>query len=192
MYKAVDVGGQFLTFVSFPAQANRLSTLDSRFGMGYRLWIRVLLDFLLLGPQIIKAGKIRRRRSRKAHLRAVAFQRFSSVSSRIGVHDTNLTLPVLTLCTVYLNLYSDIESFRDPCLFYFRYKLCRIFRAGVRSQVQRRGGRKWGVILPLFLGGTSKELLPLGPDATSAKTLQWTAHPMELFGKPLGSRGRIH
>ena len=87
MYKAVDVGGQLLTFVFFLTQANRLSTLDSYFGMGHCLWIRVLLDFLLLGPQIIKARKIKRR-SRKTHSRAVAFQRCPSVSSRIGVYMT--------------------------------------------------------------------------------------------------------
>ena len=138
MYKAVDVGGQFLTLVSFPAQANRFSTLDSHFGMGYRLWIRILLDFLLLGPQIIEAGKTRRRRSRKAHLQAVAFQQSSSVSSRIGVHDTDLTLPVLALCTVHINLYSYIESLRAPVSFVFVTNF--VGYSGLESGLKFRGG----------------------------------------------------
>jgi hypothetical protein len=58
MFKAEDVGGQLLTVVSFHAQANRLSTFDSHFGMGHRLWVLFLLTFILLGPQIIEAGKI--------------------------------------------------------------------------------------------------------------------------------------
>lgn len=59
MYKAEDVGGQFLTVLSFPTRAERLLIFDSCFGMGHCLWIRLLLDFLLLGPQIIKAWEIR-------------------------------------------------------------------------------------------------------------------------------------
>jgi len=86
MYKAENVGGQFSTFVSFPAQADRLSTLRSYFGMDHRLWIRLLPNFLLLGPQIIEAGKIGQPRSRETRFRAVAFQRCPSISSRIDVY----------------------------------------------------------------------------------------------------------
>ena len=57
MYKAVDVGGQFLA--TSLTQADGLSMFDSCFGMGHWLWVHLLLAFLLLGPQVIEAGKVR-------------------------------------------------------------------------------------------------------------------------------------
>ena len=57
MYKAPEVGGQVSISGPFSFHADWLLTLDSRFGMGHCLRILLLLDFIFLGPQIIKAGK---------------------------------------------------------------------------------------------------------------------------------------
>ena len=59
LFKAEDVGGRFLDTISFPSEADGFPMFNSDFGMGHRLWVHVLLTFLLLGPSIIEAGKIR-------------------------------------------------------------------------------------------------------------------------------------
>ena len=61
LFKAEDVGGRFLDTISFPSEADGFPMFNSDFGMGHRLWVHVLLTFLLLGPSIIEAGKIRQR-----------------------------------------------------------------------------------------------------------------------------------
>lgn len=83
MYKAVNVGGQFLAF-AFPVQANKRSTFDSRSGMGHRFWIRLLLDFLLLGSQTVEARKIGQLQSRKTCSQALGFPYCSPIPSRIA------------------------------------------------------------------------------------------------------------
>ena len=60
LFKADDIGGQFLAIAPFPAMVDRLTTFDSHFGMDHRLRIHILLTFVLLGPSIVEAGKIRR------------------------------------------------------------------------------------------------------------------------------------
>lgn len=61
LFKADDVGGQFLVIIPFPAMVDRFTMFDSHFRVDHRLRLHLLLTFVLLGPSIVEAGKIRQR-----------------------------------------------------------------------------------------------------------------------------------
>ena len=88
--------------------------------MGDCLWIRLLLDFLFLGPQAIEAGEIGQLgQLRKGREWAVAFQWCPSISGRVECAYQALDDTWTHFRTMHsLNLYNGVESARTPDLLF--------------------------------------------------------------------------